>query len=89
MDDYKKPTNDQIGEMAMAACRAAREKALELGLEWFDYALGVERAYNATLKTLSVVAVLGPDGTRMLAELIDKAGAYDAVNEAERIIRND
>ena len=89
MDDYKEPTNDQIGEMAMAACNAAREKALELGLEWFEYARGIERAHNATLKAFSLVAALGPDGVGLLAELIKKAGAYDAVNEAERIIRND
>lgn len=89
MDDYKKPTNDQIAEMAMAACEAARNKAVELGLDWIYYVLGIERALDASLMTLKTIVALGPERTEALANAIRKANAYDMMQEAERIISND
>jgi len=78
-----KPTNDQIAEMAEAACFAATAKAKELGLDWIYFAVGIERAYNATIKTLKIIDVLGPNLSALLGECV-KASFEQYTNEKEQ-----
>ena len=83
MDDV---TNEQVAEMAMAACDAALGKAEELGLDPMAHVLGIERAYEVTKKVLLLFTLLGPDTCHALAEAIRKAMAHDMMAEAEETL---
>lgn len=78
-----KPTNEQIAAMAEAACFAATAKAKELGLDWIYFAVGIERAYNATMETLKIMDALGPNLVALLDESI-KADYEKYANSKEQ-----
>lgn len=80
------PTNEQVAEMAQAAFDAAKAKAVELGLDPMAGVLGIERAYHAAERALSIVALLGSDVVSALTAVIEKAEKYDMHKEAEEAI---
>lgn len=85
----REPTNDEIAEMARAACDAARAKCDELGLEWFFFMEGIARAYDSIEKTCGIVDAIGFDGAVKLGEALQKSQAYDMLKEAEEAINGD
>lgn len=80
------PTNEQVTAMAVAAYEAATSKAVEMGLAPIMGLLGIERAYHSAKKVLSIVAILGAEGTEKLASALKKADIYDMHREAEEAI---
>ena len=85
----REPTNDEIAEMARAACDAARAKCDEFGLEWFFFMEGIARAYDSIEKTCEIFNAIGMKGTIKLGEALQKSQAYDMLKEAEEAINGD
>lgn len=87
--EYREPTNDEIAEMAYAATTAAKSKAEELGLPLIMSSLGIERAYQATVKAFEIIDAIGLDAASKLGEIIMKVEAIETIEEAERAMRGD
>lgn len=87
MEKNDMPTDEEVSMMAQAAALAAHEKALELGYPDYIAMLGIERAYESGKMALELMAVLGPEGTEALLELIRKAEAADVMKQADEALR--
>ena len=87
MEENWEPTNEQLAAMAQAACDAAGDKAQELGVNRIaGMILGIERAYNATLRTVELMNAIGFEAAVALGNALRKSEMYDMMKEAEEAI---
>ena len=90
MEENWEPTNEQIAAMAQAACDAAGNKAQELGVNRIaGMILGIERAYDATYRTVKIMNAIGFEASVALGDALRKSEMYDMMKEAEEAINGD
>ena len=85
----REPTGKEIAEMALAAITAAKDKADELGLEWFFFMLGIERAYESVEATAEIINAIGVEAAVKLGMAIQKSELYDMMKEAESALKEE
>ena len=87
--EFREPTDDEIKAMAVAAQKAAAEKARELGLDTALSLVGLLEAGEAAMKTMLLIDAIGFEATIELGDALMKAELYDLGKEANEILNKE
>lgn len=87
--EFREPTEDEIKAMAVAAQKAAAEKATELGIYSIVSLVALVEAGAAAMRTMALIDAIGLEATMELGDALMKAELYDLGKEANEILNKE